>query len=1120
MRALWVVPVLVGFVSAAFAEETGSAKASVPAEAIEFFENSVRPLLVSACGDCHGAKKQWGGLRVDSREALLKGGDTSPAIVPGKPDASLLIAAVRRSDEIAMPPESPLKPEQIAILEKWVQLGAPWPEETTTNTPHQRPEDHWAFKPISRPVPPQVMRTDWPQTPLDQFILSKLEQAGLCPSPAADRRTYIRRVTYTLTGLPPTPEEVDAFVQDTGADAERRLIDRLLESPQYGEHWARHWLDLSRYADTKGYVYAREETRFVHSWVYRDWVVQAIQNDLPYDQFLLLQIAADQVAPNDLNAQAAMGFLTIGRRFLGNTHDIIDDRIDVLGRTTMGLTIGCARCHDHKYDPIPAADYYSLYGVLQNCNDQLLRLTPAGSPDSEFEKGLQQRLSKLEEGLRNSCETAAARNRSKIVEYLVAQTELEKYPELGFDQILSPNDLIPPIVIRWETYLRRCGKEQNPIFTAWHRFAALPAADFEKHSADVIRDLHQSPTTAVHPRVASAFTTPPESKREVAERYGQLFESVEKEWQALIASAKEQGKPTPDSFPDPDSEALRQVLYGPRSPCELSPEAGIVGNENFFDSSTTTAMWKLQKDLDEWLVNRPESPAFAVRVVDRQVIHEPRLFRRGNAAQKGDEVPRQLPLILAGSDRKPFQSGSGRLELAQGIVSTDNPLTARVWVNRIWQYHFGVGLVPTSSDFGIRAPEPAQLALLDWLARKLIDDGWSTKSIHRLILLSATYQQQSDGPEDPVFRERASLEDPQNQLFWKMNRHRLSFEEFRDSILRVTGELNLTVGGRASPLLGGATPNQRRTLYGYIDREFLPSVYRIFDFANPDLHIPARSETTVSQQALFAMNHPFIAEQARVIAEKVNSLADASTAAKIEAMYQWIHQRPPSARQLEMATAFLNAAETPEALQLTAEQQAWQYGYGAISDAAKSVTNFQPLPYFNRSAWQGGEQWPDKTLGWAQLTAEGGHPGNDHNHAVVRRWTAPRDMKVSIQSDATHENAPGNGIRCWIFSSQQGVLNQFTLHQSSQKLLIDSVALKAGDTLDFVVDINGNLNSDDHRWTVTLQDVSAGANTGEPTSGQKWNSQRDFAGDAPKLLKPWEQLSQVLLLSNEFLFVD
>jgi mono/diheme cytochrome c family protein len=1101
-----------------------SASPAPTAAAAEFFEKEIRPILVGSCGQCHGAEKQRGELRLDSRQALLKGGETGPAIVPGNPEKSLLVLAVRQTGDVQMPPKGKLKDEQIAALEHWVKMGAPWPAEHRLS-PLERAEaqrKHWAFQPIGNPAPPAVHNNDWCQTPIDRFVLSRLEARQLAPSPRADRRTLIRRVSYDLTGLPPSPAEVEEFVRDPDPNAYTKLVDRLLASPQYGEHWARHWLDLARYSDTKGYVYAREERFWVHASSYRDWVVRAFNEDLSYDRFLLLQIAADQVAPHDPASWAAMGFLTLGRRFLGVTYDIIDDRIDVVTRGTMGLTVACARCHDHKYDPIPTADYYSLYGVFQNCAERFVPIEPArhsASPSTAFEQEFERRQQKLQHAMATSRTEATARARQRVSEYLLAQLELQKYPEERFNQMLTTSDLIPAFVRNWQTFLAWTAKTGNAIFIPWHRFASLRDDEFSSRAGEVTKQLHAA-GPAINPLVAAAFATPPASMREVAERYGRLFVDVDRQWHKLCGTPKGSAA-SPLGLSEGPAEALRQVLDGPLSPCFI-PEEGIVNTEVYYDSPTIVALWGLQGQVDRLLIESPQAPPYAVALVDRQLIQEPRIFRRGNPATKGEEVPRRFLEVVAGQRRKPFSHGSGRLELAKQIASPDNPLTARVWANRVWMHHFGAGLVRTPSDFGTRAESPSHPQLLDWLARKLVTEGWSTKALHRLILLSSTYQQRSDRLADAAVVQRDLKSDPENRLLWRMNPRRLTFEEWRDTALAVSCQLDERMGGHAADLFPKGGDNPRRTLYGLVDRQFLPSVLRQFDFANPDLHVPQRSETTVAQQALFAMNHPFLADRARAVVGRLDAQHVTDSAARVRQLFREIYEREPTAAQRQAAERFLaSEADVPPPATPTGGTLAWNYGYGALNESTGRVRSFHPLPHFTGTAWQGGPTYPDPALGWVQITADGGHPGNDLEHAAIRRWTAPRDGAVAIKSRAIHEVAAGDGIRCWIVSSRHGVLASAAIHHRRRALDVASVAVQAGDTLDFVVDIRANLNSDQHFWSIEIRELSAVSGTSAvDTPSQTWNSSRDFTGAPQHLLNPWEQLAQVLLLANELMFID
>lgn len=1098
-------------------EETDKSVGS-PAD-IEFFESSVRPLLLEACGSCHGATKQWAGLRLDVRAHILAGGDSGPAIVPGDLENSLLISAVRRTGDYKMPPEKPLSAEQVAILERWVKIGAPWSAPSTNDKTTSDPlKTHWAFQPISDPAPPATRNPGWCQTPVDSFILAKLTTAGLGPSSQADRASLIRRVTYDLIGLPPTFGEVEAFVNDPDPKAYQKLVEQLLESPQYGEHWGRKWLDLARYSDTRGYFYGWEMSRYAHAPGYRDWVIKAFNADMPYDRFLLLQIAADQVASDDPTAQLAMGFLTIGRRFLGNDHDIIDDRIDVVGRTTMGLTFGCARCHDHKYDPIPTADYYSLYGVFHNSVEHLTVGSSRSSQMGEaFEKDVRAKQEQLNQAVQQKRAAIEKRSRALVAGYLAAQLSLEQYPNIPFSQILGPTDLFPVYVERWEEYLRRVQTTKNPIFVPWHRFAALSKDNFESSAESVLHELRLLGPQEVSPLVMESFSTPPKSMMDVAERYGAFLTTINQEWQTLVAANEASKSPAPHELPEPERETIRQVLYGTGSPFTI-PDVYLTAIGPYFTTGELIEIWKSQNELESTLLNSNGAAAFTLRMIDRQpeFFEEPRIFRRGNPLNKGSDVPRQPPQIIAGSDRQQFQQGSGRLELAQQIASPHNPLTARVWVNRIWQNHFDTGLVPTPSDLGTRAPRPEHLELLDWLARQLMQSGWSTKAIHRQIVLSSTYRQNSFGPDDPVLKHRAIETDPDNRLYWRKNSHRLTFEELRDSLLVTSGDLDPQRAGQGTPLFAEGDKNHRRTVYGFIDREKLPSVYRVFDFANPDLHVPTRSETTVSQQALFEMNHPFVATRARRLAARVESIANLSPAARVDKLFETTYQRSPTPEERASALHFVATAQLDPLPLPSPEQAAWKYGYGTISETGDGIRNFKPLPYFNGMAWQGSDQWPDPQLGWVRLTADGGHPGNDLNYAAVRRWTAAKDGILTIESDVKHEPAVGKGIRGWIIANQSKVLEQFTLLTSSKQLQLPALSVKAGDTVDFVVDVNGALNSNQYLWTVSIHDTSV---TTEPP--RTWSSTKDFTGTPPSPpLKPWEQLAQVLLLSNEFRFVD
>lgn len=1107
-RVPWVLAATI-VVSLSFSAQCSPASGVESREMDEFFESHIRPILVEKCVGCHGPQKQEGGLRLDSREGILKGGDNGAAAVPGEVSASHLVQAIRYDGDLKMPPDQKLADAQRDALIRWVELGMPWPKSAGDLKPLKpdAAKTHWAFQPVADPPVPVVLGIV--QTPVDAFVLQRLQEAGLSPSPEADRRTLIRRVTYALTGLPPTPEAVDAFVNSTDPQAYEKLVEDLLSSPAHGEHWARHWLDIARYSDTKGYVYAREERFWVHAWNYRDWVVNAFNSDMPYDRFLLLQIAADQVPDRQEEDLAAMGFLTLGRRFLGVRRDIIDDQIDVVCRGTMSLTVGCARCHDHKYDPIPTSDYYSLYGVFDSSRETLVPLP--GTTDEAFLKSYREKSDAIEALLQERRASTAARVRLRVADYLKAQLELERYPEEGFDQIISTDDLLPSFVHRWRDYLRDCEKTGDPVFAAWHAYRKLPAENFAAMAEVATGKLRQLPAEQLNPRIAKAFEKPPATFAEVIERYAAVLREIDQEWQANLEQAKTAGADAPTALLDPAAEQIRAVLYAAGKPCFV-PNEPVVSTEYDFDSGTCNELWKQQVEIERLILNAPSQPKFTVALKDRVTPVTPRIFRRGNPANKGDDVPRQFLSLLAGDERQPFAQGSGRLELAKAIIDPANPLTARVIVNRVWAQHFGRGLVNTPGDFGLRADAPSHPELLDWLATRFVQEGWSLRKLHRLIVLSATFRQSSLGPDDAERRDAAIQSDPANRLLWRMNAHRLTFEELRDSLLAVSGQLEATVGGKPQDLFA-APYHRRRTVYGLVDRQFLPGTLRMFDFANPDLHIPQRSETTVPQQSLFLMNHPLAIERARELAKSVADAGDET--AQIRELFRRVFQREATEQQLATARELLAqdvVEKQPDSLPTAAD---WSYGYGSVNEAEGRTQTFTALPHFSGTAWQGGPSFPDGPLGWVQLSAKGGHPGNDRDHACIRRWTAPRDMTVRIQSELTHEPDVGDGIRSFVIHAGKGIVASGKVHKQKVNHAIEPINVLAGETIDFVVDIDQLLNSDQFLWQITIEAMEPGAQ--QPS---KWNSEADFPKPVSPTLTPMEQLAQVLLCSNEFLFVD
>jgi hypothetical protein len=889
-------------------------------ESEEFFEKSVRPVLVKRCFQCHGKETQEAGLRLDSREAVLRGGQSGKVVTPGDPDASRLVIVLRYDADVQMPPEGKLPAKEFEALVKWVRLGLPWPNaDTLEDAPVPKAgrdigqqviesrASHWAFQPVRKPAVP-LIETGEVLSPVDRFILDRLNRAGLAPSPPADRRTLLRRVSFDLLGLPPTAEEVAAFEADAAPDAWERVIDRLLASPRYGERWGRHWLDIARYSDTKGYVF-NEERRYPYAYTYRDYVIRSFNEDLPFDQFVLEQLAADQLPPREEGLSlSALGFLTVGRRFSNNVHDIIDDRIDVVSRGLLGLTVACARCHDHKYDPIPTADYYSLYGVFASSQEPK-ELPLIGKPsEGEGYRKFQQELAELErqwsEFLAKERGELQEEFRARAGDYL-AQVVLEKLDKTSRQSpyfSLSRGEVRPQMVRRWREFLARRNEKSDSLFGLWHELTGGPAEQFGQRVQQTAARLSESSekglARSINPRLRQAFLDqPPKELLDVVRLYDKLLSDARQQWEALLAETKNADNP-PLQLPDPAAEELRQVLFGPNSPPTLPPEE----LDALYDRQTRNKASELRKMVETFKANSPVAPPRAMVLNDAQRPANARVFLRGNSRNPGAEVPRQNLAVLAGDARQPFTRGSGRMELAQAIIDPANPLTARVIVNRVWQHHFGQGVVRTPSDFGLRSEMPTHPELLDWLAATFIEDGWSLKRLHRRLLLSTTYQQASGE------RAEAVAKDPDNRLWWRMNRRRLEFEAARDAWLAVSGRLDFTMGGRPVDL--AALPiSMRRTVYGLVDRQDLPDMFRVFDFASPDTSTELRTRATVPQQALFAMNSPLLIEQARRLAGREEIASQSDPAARVQALYRIAFARDASLEEVELGVKFAQAQE-------------------------------------------------------------------------------------------------------------------------------------------------------------------------------------------------------------------
>ena len=1107
----------------AWAQDPATPSAPSP-EGIEFFETSIRPILAEHCVECHGPEKQKSGLRLDTREDFFKGGDSGVVVHPGNAGASLMLHALRQDGELKMPPAGKLDDAVIAAVEQWIVLGAPWPEGGNTPiVPKAMPDriadaraKHWAFQPVAAPPVPAVQQQVVVANPIDAFVQAKLEANGLTLSPRADAHTLLRRLSFGVEGLAPSPERVQQFLQDSSPEAYARLVEELLASPRYGERWGRYWLDLARYADTKGYVFM-EDRNYPYSYTYRDYVIRAFNEDLPFDQFIRHQLAADQMdLGEDKRPLAGLGFLTLGRRFINNIHDITDDRIDVVTRGLLGLTVSCARCHDHKYDPVSAEDYYALYGVFRSASEpaELPVIQQRAEDDPQYidyKTQLAEKQKVYDDYLNEKHIELLSHAREKLAEYVTAGFDARDMDDEALRALARDRALRWPLVQRWRDRMK-AAKEVQPPDAIWGplwAFAALPTEGFEAAAAELGGRIaaNADPAAPYNSVLTAAFRdAAPKTLAEAVERYARVFVETENAWKNLIASetqiAQQRGtSPTLSAaLPDPAREALRQLIYGPGSPPNMtSDELIATGDVPLRDglSARRNAILAVK-------ATHPGRPDCAQVMVDNAEPFNPYVFLRGKPSDKGPEVPRRFLSVLAGDTPKPFEKGSGRLELADAIVARDNPLTARVLVNRVWAYHFGKPLVASPSDFGVRSDPPTHPELLDFLANYLMENQWSIKALQRLILTSDTYQQASADVAE------ALALDPENRLLWRQNRKRLDFEGLRDSLLLASGGLDLNMGG---PAVDITTPPfaKRRTVYSFIDRQNLPGVFRTFDFASPDAHSPRRYLTTVPQQALFMMNSPFVVEQARALAARPEVAQAPDLASRVRTLYTVAFQREPAPEEAALGERFLSEAKTE-----APQPSAWSYGYGTIDTEGGSVTAFNPYPHFGDGAWKGSAQTPDPTLGWALLTSGGGHPGKSPDYSVIRRWTAPSDGVISITGELTHGGEMGDGVFGYVVASNGGILWRESVKYSKASVDLQHITVKAGDHIDFVVNAGADEGYDGFGFAprVKYTEVNGGAQRTE------WDANIDFEGPKPPPLEPLEQYAQVLLLSNEFAFVD
>ncbi len=1053
------------------------------ADDFEFFEKEIRPILTEQCYGCHSAsaEKIKGGLRLDSKEAMLKGGDSGPAIVPRAPEKSLLIKAIRYSDsELQMPPKGKkLSAAQIEAFVEWVRTGAPDPRVAVAppksggNYDFMAARTNWAFHPPKDPPLPAVKRQQWVKSPVDRFILARLEEKHLQPAQPADKRTLIRRATFDLTGVPPAESEIQEFLADKSPAAFSKVLDRLLSSPQYGERWGRHWLDVVRYADSADGRVTGGPEDFSEAWRYRDWVVNAFNRDLPYDQFIQLQIAGDIIATRernkfDTNSIIATGMYAIGNWGNGDADkdkiltDIADDAVDVTGRAFLGLTLACARCHDHKFDPIPTADYYSLAGIFfsshiipklspKGSGETMLRIPLVSPEETERRKQRETRIAELEKNIETiqdeQVSIIASNALPQTARYLTAVWQWRQKRE-DIESFASQHQLDGAVLKRWIDFLNQShgrllahsvrdvlgnkglqqwrnqesdtpsaianGSDLEASFLTIklpaHRIAIHPSpkdavavawkspvqgavtikgrvVDVDPNCGDGIEwrvakvsaTKRQLLATGAIPSggMEQILTTSPSMKvdvdvgdyvqLEILPKSGYECDTTMVELEISETSGKQRiwnlnqdvandllaGNPHADSFGTADiwhfldlehadlattsspafalwietatkptvslaqlkevSERVQTELLRAKEATNaytafLSSRsafwAPLRNSDNLFKADARSVLGRCKTELAELRRNPPPPIEMANGLQEGGVpesphagVHDVKIHIRGRYDRLGDSVSRRFPRLLAGDKQSQIKEGSGRLQLAEWIASKENPLTARVMVNRIWQHHFGEGIVRTPNNFGKLGTPPTHPELLDFLAHRFIESGWSIKALHRMIMLSATYQQ-SCIPDNATLKA-----DPENKLFGRMNRRRLDAESLRDSILVAAEKLNLTLGG---PSIRDFNTN-RRTIYVMSVRSDRSNYRALFDAADPNSIVEQRAVSTVAPQALFLLNHPFVLEQTKALVQRVLGVTG-NDEARIEWLYRNLYGRPAASAELKAGRNALRQA--------------------------------------------------------------------------------------------------------------------------------------------------------------------------------------------------------------------
>ncbi len=876
---------------------------SITKEETEYFEKNVRPVLVDKCYKCHSStsKKVKGDLLLDTKEGTLKGGKTGPAVVPNNIHKSLIVKAIEYNDtDLQMPPDSKLSQQEIKNLTHWIEIGAPDPRLASPILVYKpiSSTNHWSYLPIKKPTVPST-EIHWSDNPIDNFIYNNLKLNELKPSYIADDRILIRRAYYDLIGLPPTESEIISFINDSNSNKWEILIDRLLSSPEYGERYGRHWLDTSRYSDTTGTVNVNQEPRYTYSYTYRDYVIKSFNTDKPFNQFILEQIAADKLNTPKENL-AALGFLTLGKNS-GNANDVIDDRIDVITKGFMATTVVCARCHDHKFDPISTKDYYALHGILNSSyvpSDEGKPIISEIKQTKEYIDYLKEK-SKVEEEIRtfidDKYKSAISDFTTNTAKYLYGGYLLNNVAESNRVNFVRENSLNPRMIQRWGQSIKvslSVSKRQNlkgkgsykgeigDVFIPYAKMFKISSKDFEKEFKIMISENEE---------IINPFLL-----RHIKELQIRTMNDLSQAYQSAVMESLRTTSANIIGLSE-----FKSAIFKNNGPLEFDKDTF----QKYYSDNGKTMKYdnelrQQRGKLTTLEISNPATPKRAMVLLDKDSPSNSNVLIKGDPNTRGPLVPRRFIETFNYLNPNNFTNGSGRLELAYAIANDKNPLTARVIVNRIWMDHFGEGLVKTPDDFGTQTEKPVQYDLMNYLSSYLIENNWSIKKLNKLIMTSSTYQQSSANAP------KKFIKDPNNTLYWRMNIIRLDFEELRDSIFYVSGTLDLKMGGQSVDLWNSSYSN-RRTVYGMVDRGRLPEIFTTFDFATPEMTTGKRFQTTVPKQALFLMNNSIIIDQTKHIFNMPKFSSQSTDEEKIKVLYEICYQRLPTQSELKLSKHFI-----------------------------------------------------------------------------------------------------------------------------------------------------------------------------------------------------------------------